>query len=45
MGPEIRVFHFLKFASFVFLDNAQDCSLEQCLTSSRAQILKQNFVT
>ena len=30
-------FHFLKVASLVFLDIAQDCSLGQCLTSSRAE--------
>ena len=32
--------HFLKFASLVFLDIAQDCSLGQCLKSSRAETLK-----
>ena len=37
-GTEISFFcHFLKFASLVFLDIAQDCSLGQCLTSSRAE--------
>ena len=30
--------HFLKVASLVFLDIAQDCSLGQCLTSRRAEI-------
>ena len=29
--------HFLKVASLVFLDIAKDCSLGQCLTSSRAE--------
>ena len=32
--------HFLKCASLVCLDIAQDCSLLQCLTSSRAEISK-----
>ena len=37
-GSEIRVFAiFLKVASLVFLDIAQDCSLTQCLTSGRAE--------
>ena len=34
---------FLKFASLVFLDIAQDCSLGQCLTSSRAETSKKNL--
>ena len=34
--------HFLKVASLVFLDIAQDCILGQCLTSSRAETLKKN---
>ena len=29
--------HFLKVASLVFLDIAEDCSLGQCLTFSRAE--------
>ena len=29
--------HFLKVASLVFFDIAQDCSLVQCLPSSRAE--------
>ena len=29
--------HFLKVASLVFLDIAQDCSLGQCLTSRGAE--------
>ena len=33
----------LKFESLVFLDIAQDCSLEQCQTSSRAEISKKKF--
>ena len=32
--------HFLKFASLVFLDIAQDFSLRQYLTSSRAETSK-----
>ena len=32
--------HILKFAWLVFLDIAQDCSLWQCLTSSRAETSK-----
>ena len=36
--------HFLKVASLVFLDIAQDCSLGQCLTSSRAETLNTKFV-
>ena len=32
--------HFLKFGSLVFLDIALDCSLGQCLTSSRDEISK-----
>ena len=32
--------HFLKFASLVFFDIAQDCRLGQCLTSSRAETSK-----
>ena len=30
----------IKVASLVFLDIAQDCSLGQCLTSSRAETSK-----
>ena len=33
-------FHFLKFASLVFVNIAQDCSLGQCLTSSKAETSK-----
>ena len=36
--------HFLKLASLVFLDIAQDCSLGQCLTSTRAETSEKNFV-
>ena len=32
--------HCLKFASLVFLDIAQDCSLGKCLISSRAETSK-----
>ena len=32
--------HFLKFASLLFLDIVQDCSLGQCLTSSRDRTSK-----
>ena len=31
------------FGSLVFLDIAQDCSLGQCLTSSRAENSKKNL--
>ena len=33
-------FHFLKVASLIFLDIARDCSLVECLTSSRAKTFK-----
>ena len=36
--------HFLKIALLYSFDIAQDCSLEQCLTSSRAEISRKNFV-
>ena len=37
----VRFFcHFLKLASLIFLDIARDCSLVECLTSSRAKTLK-----
>ena len=32
--------HFLEFASLVFFDISQDCSLRQCLTSSTAETSK-----
>ena len=35
--------HFLKFGSLIFLDIAQDCSLGQCLTSSRVKTSKTKF--
>ena len=34
---------FLKVESLVFLDIAQGCSLQQCLTSSRAETSKKSF--
>ena len=34
--------YFLKVASLVFLDIAQNCILGQCLTSSRAETSKKN---
>ena len=34
---------FLKVALLVFFDIAQDCSLGQCLTSSRAKTSKKNL--
>ena len=43
IGPKIS--HFLKFASIVFLDIAQNCILGQSLTSSRPEASKKNFVT
>ena len=39
LGPKFC--HFLKVASLVFLDIAQSCSLEQCLTSSRTETSKE----
>ena len=36
--------HFIKVASLYLLDIAQDCSLGQCLTSSRAETSKKMFV-
>ena len=39
MGPKFC--HFLKVASLVFLGIAQNCSLEQCLTSRRAETSKE----
>ena len=39
-GSEIKVCHFLKIASLVFIDIAQACNLGQCLTSSRAETSK-----
>ena len=42
---EIRVFAiFLEFASLVFFDIAQDCSLRQCLTSSRTETSKEENI-
>ena len=35
--------HFLKFGSLFSLDIAQDCSLGQCLTSSRVKTSKIKF--
>ena len=35
--------HFLKVTSLVFLDIAQDCSLGQSLTSSRAETSKKKL--
>ena len=41
----VRFFcHFLKVASLVFLDIARDCSLVECLTSSRAKTLKKKKI-
>ena len=40
MGQNPFFCHFLKFASLVFLDMAQDCRLEQCLTSRRVKTSK-----
>ena len=36
--------HFFKVGLLVFLDIAQDCSLEQCLTSSRDENSRKSFV-
>ena len=35
--------HFLKVPSLVFPDIVQDCSLGQCLTTSRAEPSKKDF--
>ena len=35
--------HFLQVASLIFLDVVQDCSLGQCLTSSRAETVKEEM--
>ena len=40
----IPVLLYPKFASLVFLDIAQDCSLGQCLTSGRAETSKKVFL-
>ena len=40
LGQKFGFLHFLKVASLVFLDIAQDCCLGQCLISSRAETLK-----
>ena len=42
-GPKFGFWNFLKVALLVFLDIAQDCSLRQCLTSSRAEISDPNW--
>ena len=48
-GSEMRVFaifsrlHHFFFFFFFFFDIAQDCSLGQCLTSSRAETSKKKF--
>ena len=44
LGPKLGFWPFFKFVSLVFLDIEQDCSLGQCLTSSRAEISKESFV-
>ena len=42
IGAEISfLVHFLRFGLLVFFDIAQDCSLEQCLMSSRAKTYQQ----
>ena len=40
---ELNFFFFLNVPSLVFDDIAQDCSLEQCLTASRAETSKNKF--
>ena len=42
-GPKFGFWNFLKVALLVFLDIAQDCSLGQCLKSSRAGTSKKKF--
>ena len=41
LGQDFR--HFLKVSSLVFPDIAQDCSLGQCLTASRAETSKKKL--
>ena len=41
--PNYGFCNFLKVALLVFIDIAQDCSLGQCLTSSRAETSKKNL--
>ena len=44
IGPETRFFcYFLKFGSLVILEIAYNDSLQQCVTSSRDKIHKENF--
>ena len=43
LGPNLGFWPFFQFASSVFLDIAQDCSLGQCLTSSRAETSSKKF--
>ena len=44
IGPETRFFcYFLKFGSLVILEIAYNDSLQQCITSSRDKIHKENF--
>ena len=43
LGLKCFFFHFHKFASLVFLDITQNCSLGQCLTSSGAETFKRKI--
>ena len=37
LGPKLELLLFSQGGIIIFLDIAQDCSLGQCLTSSRAE--------
>ena len=39
----LGLYRFLKVASLIFFDIAQDCSLEQCLISSRAETFRKKL--
>ena len=43
LGPKLGFHYFLEFASLVFLDIAQGCSLGKCLTSNRAEAHTKKF--
>ena len=43
LGPKLRFLPFSQGNVIIFLDFAQDCSLRQCLTSSRTETSKKNF--
>ena len=44
LGPILGFFcHFLKFGSLVFLENAYNAGLQECLTCSRGKIHKKEL--